>query len=1473
MRTVGGLHEQMLERENLLLAVHLAAKGRRVQPAVSRFLENQDKELARMRQELRTTEPECGQCVTFTIHDPKKREITAPVFRERVLHHAVMNVCAPALERRQIFHSYACRAGKGMHAALAAARKNAAAAPWFLKLDVRAYFASIPHERLMAALGGVFREKAVLRLLELLVKAYTPGAERGLPIGTLVSQHLANFYLTSLDTLVVQELRPLGYVRYMDDLVLCLPEAAAARHAAAELKRHAGDFGPPVQASQHPPHGPRHGLSRPPRLPAPSGTEPRQPAAVSAEGHGPVAVLGGRQMRGIHRAGPRRCPAGRHGSRRLPHLAETGDYEFGRQAAGSDRVLRGGSWYNNGQNVRSGIRNGNTPDNRNRNIGFRPSPSSSSPPERPDGTGPPSSSAAAGGRRNPKLPPSARNAGGCRTPARTAGASLFLMKNEANLSEARRRIAACLMLDAQGNLVQRQDHLNLAGLGLTTAELGEAFDPQERGLPQVSFADLVHLTYLDLTKNALTELPECVCEMTGLEWLGVNFNQVGDLPDEIGQLVKLKRLYARGNRLKTLPAGIGTLEQLEELDLNGNQIEELPGSFATLYDGKNGKVWPETDFDGNPAEFLRLYSRKDPSAFLAELIAQTKQQTEVREGKLLLVGEGEVGKSTLLRALNGECFQEGKIKQTQGVELAPLPLPLDATEPQVTLNAWDFSGQDPVRDTHQIFFTRPAIYLLVFKARTGTSVQTLIDWLWLIKHRTKSNAKVLVVGTEVGEGTAKVADIDRVWRLFGGKDSLLIEERIHYVECNEKHAGGLIGIRELRDLLLRVVKESSGFCQKVSQDMLNVRQQVEAERDKHHFMSWQAFEDLCHQNGKGLQREHVPAFARQQHEIGKLVWIERGILADTVILAPDWLGKALSYIFQPRDGGKMAVLGGIATQKEIEAEWRQPRRTGTGGQSEPPLDEDKYPTFRAFMAEYDLWHPVDPESAGENRRYLIPKLFTDDSRKWEAAWDALPPAPGNFKRQVQLNGWDGAALNTWLMRAFFSRLIVRLYPQLLDRGSASAEAHWQHGFRLREDYLGDARVWFDKDRGRVFFHAIGHKPDALWYSLRGAIDGLRQEMAAPGTELDIQLARYVPCSAAVECSFEAAEQGAFSEEKVLLLQRKNIQTTACPREDCENCELDVGLLVQGIATSAGRPFDRDKELLGAVGEIRERTRRIEDGVNRIESDLWSFWQILEATAAGFWQRMEKGMDSFQRTLEQVLKGAQANADQLAVTHMLVGEVKNELLELQDNMNDPHRLGPCLFFIEPAKPEFWKDAGDLFGKKFRLHLCCERALLPVSWFESTKSLGSYDFTMDEAWWSATKPYLKGVSRLLAAFVPGAGLLGSSADVSGLLTLSDSDIVKHGKSILENMEKMLVLPEAAAAPREAAQGKKAPHGLPELTEARDLELKQLHSFLIGQIKIPNLETANLGLLRRYDKGQKRHLWVHPSQAGKYDEPREA
>ncbi|MCP5519538.1 MAG: group II intron reverse transcriptase domain-containing protein [Verrucomicrobiales bacterium] len=235
MRTVGGLLDRMIERENLLAAVWQAARGRREQPAVQTWLARLDDELDRLRDEIGSGRPRCGECITFTIHDPKERLITAPVFRERVLHHAVMNLCGPVLDRRLIAHTYACRRGKGTVAALRTAQRFAARNPWFLKLDVRKYFDSIPHEQLFAALEKVFREPAVRRILATLVTAYRRGTDHGLAIGTLVSQHLANFYLAPLDTLVLQSVRPAGYVRYMDDLALWTADGESAREGRDRL--------------------------------------------------------------------------------------------------------------------------------------------------------------------------------------------------------------------------------------------------------------------------------------------------------------------------------------------------------------------------------------------------------------------------------------------------------------------------------------------------------------------------------------------------------------------------------------------------------------------------------------------------------------------------------------------------------------------------------------------------------------------------------------------------------------------------------------------------------------------------------------------------------------------------------------------------------------------------------------------------------------------------------------------------------------------------------------------------------------------------------------------------------------------------------------------------------------------------------------------------------------------------------------
>lgn len=201
-----------------------------------------DHELDRLRTGILDGTVEVGRCRTFVVHDPKRRNIHAPIFLERVLHHALMAPIEPVLERTAIAHSYACRRGKGQFAALRHAGRQARRWPWYLQLDVRAYFDRIPHDQVLATLARRISGDQVLALCERIIRSHAASPGRGLPIGALTSQHLANAYLGPLDRLVVGTLK-LPYVRYMDDLVCWGSDRSILLAAADRLEAMAGSLG------------------------------------------------------------------------------------------------------------------------------------------------------------------------------------------------------------------------------------------------------------------------------------------------------------------------------------------------------------------------------------------------------------------------------------------------------------------------------------------------------------------------------------------------------------------------------------------------------------------------------------------------------------------------------------------------------------------------------------------------------------------------------------------------------------------------------------------------------------------------------------------------------------------------------------------------------------------------------------------------------------------------------------------------------------------------------------------------------------------------------------------------------------------------------------------------------------------------------------------------------------------------------
>ncbi|PKO60370.1 MAG: RNA-dependent DNA polymerase, partial [Betaproteobacteria bacterium HGW-Betaproteobacteria-17] len=224
---------------NLLLAFRKARRGKRGRPAVAAFEYDLESNVLALQAELRDGSYRPGPYASFTIHEPKRRLISAAPFRDRVAHHALMNVIGPLFERQFIFDTYANRVGKGTHAALDRCTEYMRRFEYVLPLDVRQFFPAIDHAVLLNILGRTIADERTLELAARIIAGgvgvqaheydmvYFPSDDlfavnrpRGLPIGNLTSQFWANVYLNGLDHCVKRELKCRGYVRYVDDVLL-----------------------------------------------------------------------------------------------------------------------------------------------------------------------------------------------------------------------------------------------------------------------------------------------------------------------------------------------------------------------------------------------------------------------------------------------------------------------------------------------------------------------------------------------------------------------------------------------------------------------------------------------------------------------------------------------------------------------------------------------------------------------------------------------------------------------------------------------------------------------------------------------------------------------------------------------------------------------------------------------------------------------------------------------------------------------------------------------------------------------------------------------------------------------------------------------------------------------------------------------------------------------------------------------------
>jgi RNA-directed DNA polymerase len=222
VKRAGSLFEQVVSFPALRRAALRAARRKRAKPSTAAFLVDLESEVLALERELRSKTWVPRPFRTFSVSDPKPRTISAADFRDRVVHHALCSVLEPLFERAAIFDSYACRKDKGTHAAVLRAQTFSRRRAFYLKLDVRHFFETADHAVLKAQVRRRVKDRDLLWLVDTILDHGAPGSPpgRGLPIGNLTSQHLANHCLTDLDHFVKQDLRVREYLRYMDDLIL-----------------------------------------------------------------------------------------------------------------------------------------------------------------------------------------------------------------------------------------------------------------------------------------------------------------------------------------------------------------------------------------------------------------------------------------------------------------------------------------------------------------------------------------------------------------------------------------------------------------------------------------------------------------------------------------------------------------------------------------------------------------------------------------------------------------------------------------------------------------------------------------------------------------------------------------------------------------------------------------------------------------------------------------------------------------------------------------------------------------------------------------------------------------------------------------------------------------------------------------------------------------------------------------------------
>ncbi|WP_440944820.1 COR domain-containing protein [Methanosarcina sp. T3] len=558
---------------------------------------------------------------------------------------------------------------------------------------------------------------------------------------------------------------------------------------------------------------------------------------------------------------------------------------------------------------------------------------------------------------------------------------------------------------------------------------------------------LKSLTVLNIAGNQLSSLPPEIFELKNLTQLNISGNQLSSLPPEIFELKNLTQLNISGNQLSSLPSEIFELKNLTLLDISSNQLNFLPSDIVKLdlpikWEKFNNfwersSSWEKNNlsgiyFEGNPIENLPLEIAKKGREAILYYLSLEGEKKPLNEVKVLLVGDGGAGKTSLVKKICGKNI-DGDEPQTQGIKIKKWVINNGRSE--INANFWDFGGQEIMHATHQFFLSRRSLYILVLDGRKNENSEY---WLKLIENFS-DNSPVLIVMNKIDENPA--FDINRKF-LMKKYPSI---RGFYRLSCKSGE-----GIDEFLSTLNEELCKLNSPEIKWPKSWFNVKKRLEcihlncqSNTDNKNnfkvrsFIEYKDYTNICDEEGitEESERNTLVDFL---HDLGVILHFRDINLLNTYVLEPEWITNAVNKIVNSKE---IAESRGILKLDMLPNILRQSK----GSNFYYPLDQ--YVFIIGLMKKFELSYDLDDHTL------LLPSLLEVQEPDYEFEYE------GALKFLIDYD---------FLPLSVMPRFIVKMHEDIKDN------LQWRTGVVLEnKDFNSYSVVKVDHNEKLIYVYVNG----------------------------------------------------------------------------------------------------------------------------------------------------------------------------------------------------------------------------------------------------------------------------------------------------------------------------------------------------------------------------------------------------------------